>query len=244
MAVSIGHTLGRNKSMDAIRAGKLTNIRIHGLAGNMNRPQPWETLAMALGNYTTPAWADPHHPETCAFLDFSSTCYYFGESLTEALGVDAPPIGLVHTAWGGSMIEQWLDNATIATCGNVSKGPTNQMFHDQYVMPYVDMALKGFVWYQGENDMHTFFGNSLAGTGYVRLDASVHCLMSQLTFTMMLIKSSSTLDDVADITVCACVWAGLPYGKARVAVALPMVGDRWNHRSFGAVWVGDSPRHW
>ena len=31
------------------------------------------------------------------FFRFSSTCYYFGESLTEQLGPDAPPIGLIHT---------------------------------------------------------------------------------------------------------------------------------------------------
>lgn len=79
-------------------------------------------------------------------MQFSSTCYYFGESLTDALGADAPPIGLIHTAWGGSMIEQWLDNASIATCGNVSKSPANQMFHDQLVLPYVDTTIKGFVW--------------------------------------------------------------------------------------------------
>lgn len=44
------------------------------------------------------------------------------------------------------MIEQWLDNASIATCGNVSKSPANQMFHDQLVLPYVDTTIKGFVW--------------------------------------------------------------------------------------------------
>ena len=46
---------------------------------------------------------------------FSSTCYYYGEALAQGLAAKdagspaakaAVPIGLIHTAWGGSMIEQ------------------------------------------------------------------------------------------------------------------------------------------
>ena len=35
---------------------------------------------------------------------------YFGAGLRGLLKDDTRPIGLVHTAWGGSMIEQWLTN--------------------------------------------------------------------------------------------------------------------------------------
>lgn len=45
---------------------------------------------------------------------FSSTCLYFGEGLADAM--PTVPIGLIHTAWGGSMIEQWLTNQEIAEC--------------------------------------------------------------------------------------------------------------------------------
>ena len=47
---------------------------------------------------------------------FCRSCYYFGQSLTDELGPDAPPIGLIHTAWGGSMIEQWLPAETVDSC--------------------------------------------------------------------------------------------------------------------------------
>ena len=40
-------------------------------------------------------------------------------------------------------------------------------------MPVVDMSIKGWVWYQGENDMHNYFGNSAMNTGY-------SCLMERL----------------------------------------------------------------
>ena len=56
------------------------------------------------------------------------------------------PIGLVHTAWGGSTIEQWLTNETIAKCQYASPSASNQEFHDTRVVPYLGMSLKGFLW--------------------------------------------------------------------------------------------------
>ena len=44
-------------------------------------------------------------------------------------------------------------------------------------MPYAAMTLKGWVWYQGENDMHGYFGNSALGTGY-------SCLMPALVSSL------------------------------------------------------------
>lgn len=161
MALPLMHTLSRNISRDLILAGSYSNIRIHGMAGNMNPHQPWATLKAALSGA-----ADS---DTSMFAGFSSTCYYFGESLTDELnknGGTAPNIGLIHTAWGGSQIEEWLTNDTIATCANASLGAANQGFHDTRVMPYIGMTIAGWVWYQGENDMHNFFGNSALKTGY------------------------------------------------------------------------------
>lgn len=128
-------------------------MRLFGLAGNMNPDQPWTSLKAAVAAKT--------------FDSFSGTCYYFGESLTDELGGDAaPPIGLIHTAWGGSTIEQWLDNGTIGTCRNATITPENGEYHATRILPFVDMAIKGWVWYQGENDMGGVFGNSHRGYGY------------------------------------------------------------------------------
>ena len=46
------------------------------------------------------------------FFTFSATCTEFARNLIEVLGDDAPPIGLVQSAIGGSMIEAWSPNAT------------------------------------------------------------------------------------------------------------------------------------
>lgn len=71
------------------------------------------------------------------------------------------------------MIEQWLDNETIATCHNASLGADNQKWHDERVLPYVDMTIKGWIWYQGENNCHGLMGNSASEVGY-------GCLMPRL----------------------------------------------------------------
>lgn len=174
MALKMLHTFSRNVSRDKVLAGAYANIRIHGLHSNqLNPTQPWSTLRDALA--TAP------DSDKSNFIWYSATCYYFGESLSDALAAAhgaAPPIGLVHTGWGGSTIEQWLDNATAAACTDAfDPAPKPQawpgIWHAQRVLPYAGMTIKGWVWYQGENDMHGTFGNSARGSGY-------SCLMPKL----------------------------------------------------------------
>ena len=50
----------------------------------MNPQQNWTRVKDAL--------------QDSVLFTFSATCYYFGESLIDKLGADAPPIGLIHTA--------------------------------------------------------------------------------------------------------------------------------------------------
>jgi len=46
------------------------------------------------------------------------------------------------------------------------------MWHDARVMPYIDMSVKGWVWYQGENDMHNLFGaeTTILGAIFIQND--------------------------------------------------------------------------
>eukprot|EP00038_Savillea_parva_P025920 m.50173 g.50173 ORF g.50173 m.50173 type:complete len:698 (-) comp7211_c0_seq2:133-2226(-) len=168
MALPLAHTMSRNISRDAILAGKYANIRIHGLQGNMNPMQPWSTLKGAL--------ATNNDSDMSNFGGFSSTCYYFAESLTDEMinaSGSAVPIGVIHTAWGGSTIEQWLSNDSITGCAQASISSANSEWHETRVLPYVGTTVKGWVWYQGENDMHNYFGNSMMDSGYA-------CLMKTL----------------------------------------------------------------
>jgi hypothetical protein len=144
MALPLAHTMSRNISRDAILAGKYSNIRIHGMSGNMNPTQPWSTLKAAI--------ATNNDSDMSLFGGFSSTCYYFAESLSDELAKlpgDVTPIGVIHTAWGGSEIEQWLTNESVAKCTQANIGPSNAEYAETRVLPYVATTIKGFVWYQG-----------------------------------------------------------------------------------------------
>ena len=63
---------------------------------------------------------------------YSSTCLYSGVALSEALR-GSRPIGLVHTAWGGSTIEQWLTNDAIGRCHGADVGADNGYLFDAHV---------------------------------------------------------------------------------------------------------------
>jgi sialate O-acetylesterase len=85
-------------------------------------------------------WA-PCTPETVAaggWGGFSAALYYFGRDLHKELNV---PIGLIESAWGGSLIEPW----TIA--GGKSGGMYNGM-----IAPIQPLSIRGAIWYQGESN--------------------------------------------------------------------------------------------
>lgn len=145
MWLPLHYTYSRNYTVANISQGHFDNIRL--MAGDSQRGTsfPWKTARQAIadGNETTP---------TYSLFDFSAACWYFAEALTTTLraaGKPVPTLGLISTAIGGSMIEEWMLNETIATCSNLSLATHNQMLYDQKVRPYLSMTVKGFVWYQG-----------------------------------------------------------------------------------------------
>ncbi len=199
MALPLSNTNSRNISVAAIAAGKYHNIRIQQLNGNMNPDTPWTPIAEAAAG------------DASVFMQFSGTCYYFGESLTDTLGANAPPIGLVHTAWGGSTIQNWISNDTLNSniCSNHSSGQGNDGgWYESRVRPYSSMTLKGFVWYQGENNMYSTFGNSKLKTGY-------SCLMPVLVSEWRKLWSSTpgTTDPLAPFGVVTLASSGSEGGQ-------------------------------
>jgi hypothetical protein len=150
MALPVSNTFSRFKSEAAIRTGKYSNIRIKQMAGNMNPELKWQNVSTAVAtNIVAGGWGGQN---TSALQHFSSTCYYFGESLTDELGsgpAKAPAIGLIHTAWGGSMIEQWLSQATVnscvRSCSNATSCGVSEWWNTR-VLPFAGMTVKGWVW--------------------------------------------------------------------------------------------------
>jgi sialate O-acetylesterase len=48
--------------------------------------------------------------DSTSVKDFSATAYFFGRHLQQKLGV---PVGLIQSAWGGTVVEAWTSSATL-----------------------------------------------------------------------------------------------------------------------------------
>ena len=109
----------------------------------------------------TATWAEAC-PESVH--DFSATAYYFGRFLRQSLDC---PIGLVVSAWGGTCIEAWMDDASLAAFDQVKMPTAETKMHSNIptalfngmVHPYLGMSMRGVIWYQGESNYdraHTY----------------------------------------------------------------------------------------
>lgn len=95
-------------------------------------------------------------------VNLSATPYFFARNLTDILGV---PVGIISNSWGGSTIESWMDEKTlkgiegldIDTFDNDKKSPQHKKYaiFNSMVLPVVNYTAKGFLWYQGEKNIHT-----------------------------------------------------------------------------------------
>ena len=192
MELLLHFTFSRNDTLDAIAKGRYQNIRIRQFPHNP-MPEPTYTVEAGKGHLAPNAstWLGagqalaievPAH--TCfvcgpanrsVLMTFSAACWYFGQALTDELAKmnngDAPPIGLIASSVGGTMIELWtpaeeLQNCKNTSCGTKINSTVCGTLYNGMVAPFVNMTVKGYVWYQGENNVFADTGNSMEGTGY------------------------------------------------------------------------------
>eukprot|EP00039_Didymoeca_costata_P023336 m.6756 g.6756 ORF g.6756 m.6756 type:complete len:756 (+) comp3578_c0_seq2:14-2281(+) len=187
MWLPVSHTYSRNETVDAIKAGKYNNIRLMAGSsgtnpsypkaskssqgpwnagyGSVNGSNPWMTSRQSISTGNSSGLTGGDYP----LFAMGAACWYFAQRLAE-LGV-SHPIGIMNTAIGGQRIEEYMTNATISQCSNRSGSSGSGLQYDAtlygaQVVPFVDMTVKGFTWYQGENNMGGMKGNSLANVGY------------------------------------------------------------------------------
>jgi sialate O-acetylesterase len=93
---------------------------------------------------------------------FSAVAYFFAKKLHASLGV---PIGIIHTSWGGSTIETWMDKESLAgfkhkdipdTVPKVYPHRTPTLLYNAMLHPFVGYTLKGMLWYQGEGNRENY----------------------------------------------------------------------------------------
>jgi hypothetical protein len=115
--------------------------------GGVNGSNAWMTAAQAAPDGCVDAG-------TCPVFDIGGACWYFAQALAD-LGVSTP-IAVADTAIGGQHIEEFMINSTISNCNMTARdvmghdfGPWgNSQVYGSQVIPFLDMTIKGIVWYQ------------------------------------------------------------------------------------------------
>lgn len=112
-----------------------------------------------------------YEANTDCVREFSATAYYFGRMLRKVLGV---PVGLVSVAWGGSACEAWMTADWLKAFPDAkipqspedikSKNRTPTVLYNGMMHPLIGMAMRGVIWYQGEDNVNRYktYGDMLA----------------------------------------------------------------------------------
>lgn len=103
-------------------------------------------------------------PATLAQSSFSAVGYFYGCALRRDLDV---PVGLIDASVGATRIESWTPAAGFAAVGSLgelsraaqvpgmsAEGLIPSRFFNGMVHPLAPFALRGVIWYQGENNLH------------------------------------------------------------------------------------------
>ena len=106
-----------------------------------------------VGQYTSGQESSPQ-----SVREFSAVGYYFGQQLQEILDV---PVGLIHSSWGGSVVQAWISEDAISEHKEVNLDDvditekTNHIptaLFNAMINPLIPYTIKGALWYQGESD--------------------------------------------------------------------------------------------
>ena len=94
-------------------------------------------------------WQSPDNIGQC--VNLSGMALAYATHLQTMLGEDVP-VGMVISAVGGACIEEWLDEATMATLPShaASMGKKDCRFYNAMIHPIEGYTVKGVLWYQGE----------------------------------------------------------------------------------------------
>jgi Domain of unknown function (DUF303). len=89
--------------------------------------------------------------------EMSATAFFFARKLTEVLDI---PVGIIFSAYGGSMVESWLPEAVVKGYPDIASDRASiEALQQDYLSPYMmynamicpvkGYTVRGFIWYQG-----------------------------------------------------------------------------------------------
>ncbi|KAL1522247.1 hypothetical protein AB1Y20_017244 [Prymnesium parvum] len=172
MRLPLTHTFARHQSLSSVLSGAYDNIRLPcgdsdevSLLETSGQPAHFPAWRKASDCATNSSTDRTGHAENLLFRS-CATCWYFGESLShhfKRFHQAAPSLGLVCIASGATPLEVWLPSAALEHCANTlpHKLLGGRSVYAERVEPLVPMAIKGWLWYQGEQNLR---GNGISGS--------------------------------------------------------------------------------
>ena len=142
--------------------------------GKSNRPQ-----CTAIDQFSAACW----------YFAQALTDRMVAEAEATGSSTDPVPLGMIESAYGGTTIEQWVsleEQVQPGTCSNITclanksapvtpataKACTENAEEGNgglwrgMTAPFINMTLRGWLWYQGENNLFADAGNVVGKTGY------------------------------------------------------------------------------
>lgn len=83
----------------------------------------------------------------------SAVAYFFARKLHTTMNV---PVGIIVSSINGSYCQEWANKDVIADdplLNSIYSG-NNSTLYNGMINPLTNLAIKGFIWYQGENNQH------------------------------------------------------------------------------------------
>lgn len=88
---------------------------------------------------------------------FTAAGFYFARKIQQETGI---PIGLLHSSWGGTLIEPWISQEglmsipeSMRACATMHFGPVEpHCLYHAMIHPLTQFPIKGAIWYQGESN--------------------------------------------------------------------------------------------
>ncbi len=85
--------------------------------------------------------------------NFCAVGFYFARVLQPKIGV---PIGIIHSSWGGTVVEAWTSAEALKEQGVEVAEAKNQnspaALYQGMIAPLLSFPIKGVIWYQGESN--------------------------------------------------------------------------------------------
>ncbi|QKJ29178.1 sialate O-acetylesterase [Mucilaginibacter mali] len=102
-----------------------------------------------LTEFTTPGAWTICSPQTVG--KFSAVAYFFAMKLQVDLNI---PVGIIVASENGSWCETWANTEVLTGAMAAYLGHGSSTLYNGMINPLLKLQLKGFIWYQGENNQH------------------------------------------------------------------------------------------